>query len=342
MENTPLKTKEEVKSTPIVDLEIFAENIICATSPLRARLRAHDEEIIPTNNHIKELRRLTVFFLMQHKVHIDKLASMCKADNYFKTLRNEGSFDFIDIIENLSPEIEVKFVKSFGKPKNKLAFQILAILDITLSIHNIESIFSKLSTHSSIRRQESEWLTRETLLIMRNLGFFLFTRRTISRDSIDKEIATAIHFERDSNANKMSHIRDYDAKRYNESSEYTNIQRNAWFAQHFIPYIPLMRGRSKGGKFNIKDRFIPFLERLMADTGANDLPSVCAAIKDTCKDTEPLHPGEMLFHWDDEPDARTVRAVWLNNKKERKDEKIALKTLDNYIKQIRRKSQKND
>ena len=53
---------------------------------------------------------------MQHKMQVDKLAYLCKAEKYFAVLKKEGNLDFIDISMNLSSEAEIEFVGDTQSP----------------------------------------------------------------------------------------------------------------------------------------------------------------------------------------------------------------------------------
>lgn len=332
----PVSTQEKQKMTPTLELELFAVRFFHSLSPMDARLLAQEKKLDTLDTEIKELQRLVGFFLLEHKTQVDRLATLGNSEKYFAALR-EGLFDFIDISMNLSAEAEIEFVGDTQSQEGKASFQILAGIDLMLSIHNIQSLLSRQSVNKTLSKDEVESLVRETLLLSRNLGLLILVTKLTHRDTIDTEIARSVHSERTVNRKQINIIREYDAQRYSKSYEKAHSQRNSWFSEYLMP---LIAGRRKGGEFAVKDRLVPFLERLIEDTGATDLPSVCAIIKETCKETEPMTIGEMLFYWDDEQDTRTLRAAWLNKKKERKSEKIAIGTLDNYIREIQKNREK--
>jgi hypothetical protein len=339
-QNMPVSTQSHQKLTPTLELELFAIRFFHSLSPMDARLLAQEKKLDALDAEIKELQRLVVFFLLEHKPQIDRLAVLCKSEKYFVALR-EGLFDFIDISMCLSAEAEIEFVGDPQSQSGKTAFQILAGIDLMLSIYNIQSLLSQYSANKILSKDEVEGLTRETLLVSRNLGLLIFVTKLTHRDVIDTEIAQNVHYERAVHIRRISTIREYDAQRYSQSYEEVCNELNSLHSEYFFAKeMPLVTGRHRGGSFNIKDSLMSFLEQLMKETGANDLPSVCAAIKRSCKETEPMTPGEMLFYWDDEPDTRSIRAAWMNAKKERKSEKVAIKTLANYINAILNKNEK--
>lgn len=338
--NLPVSTQEKQKMTPTLELELFAIRFFHSLSPMDARLLAQEKRFDTLHAEVDELERLVGFFLLEHKSHVDRLAALCKSEKYFVALR-EGLFDFIDISMNLSAEAEIEFVGDTQSQSGKKAFQILAGIDLMFSIHNIRTLLSLHNDNEILDKVQIEGLVRETLLVARNLGLFVLVPKLTHRDAIDTEIAQNLHFERTNHIRRMGTIRDYDAQRYSQSYKKTCNELESLHSKYFfIKGMPLVAGRHKGGSFNIKDYLVPFLEQLIKETGANDFPSVCAAIKISCKETEPMTPGEMLFYWDDEPDTRSVRAAWMNAKKERKSEKVAIKTLDNYISEILDKTEK--
>ncbi len=332
--NLPVSVQEKQKMTPTLELELFAVRFFHSLSPMDARLLAQEKKLASLDAEIKELKRLVGFFLLEHKGKVDRLAALCKSEKYFAALR-EGLFDFIDISMNLSAEAEIEFVGDAQSQKGKSAFQILAGIDLMFSIHNIQSLLSIQSANGGLNNDEVEGFVRETLLIARNLGLFILVPKLTHRDAIDSEIAKNIHFERLAQKRQVNAVRDYDAQRYRKSYEKACGDIDFLHSEYFfVKGMPVIAGRHNGGSFSIKDYLIPFLEHLIAETGADDFLSVCTAIKTTCKETEPMTPGEMLFYWDDEPDTRSVRAAWMNKKKERKSDKVAIKTLASYISEI--------